>query len=104
MQFSIYLFQEAAEKLKEAETERFILEERLKLKRMKSSVRLARPLSKRDPGSFVTHRGAGAFHESEFQRQDSSEEILEEPTEQPVQERQSADVSEMTVAAKSLTL
>lgn len=60
--------QEAAEKLKSAEVERQKMEERMKLKEMTSSYKLAKPLAAPEPNPFVTHRGRGAFTEADFNR------------------------------------
>ncbi|RUS83374.1 hypothetical protein EGW08_008877 [Elysia chlorotica] len=60
--------QEAAEKLRSAEVERQRMEERMKLKEMTSSYKLAKPLSVREPNPFITHRGRGAFTQADFCR------------------------------------
>ncbi|GFR92729.1 switch-associated protein 70 [Elysia marginata] len=60
--------QEAAEKLKSAEVERQKMEERMKLKEMTSSYKLAKPLSTPEPNPYITHRGRGAFTEADFCR------------------------------------
>lgn len=45
----------------------------MKLKAMKSSFRMAGPLKSPDPNPFVTHRGLGAFTESDFRKPSVSE-------------------------------
>ncbi|GFN99524.1 switch-associated protein 70 [Plakobranchus ocellatus] len=60
--------QDAAEKLRSAEFERQKMEERMKLKEMTSSSKLAKPLAIPEPNPFVTHRGPGAFTEADFSK------------------------------------
>ncbi|XP_055861473.1 switch-associated protein 70-like isoform X3 [Biomphalaria glabrata] len=65
---------DAAEKLKQAEIDRQKIQERMKLKAMTSSSRMAGPIRTPDPNPFVTHRGLGAFTEADFQRRQQSQE------------------------------
>ncbi|CAL1543031.1 unnamed protein product [Lymnaea stagnalis] len=59
---------EAAEKLRLAENERTLMLEKMKVRAMTSSSRMARPLPTPNPNPFVTHRGPGAFIEDDFHK------------------------------------
>ncbi|XP_050408427.1 switch-associated protein 70 [Patella vulgata] len=63
---------EAMEKMKLAEEERFKMEHKLKLRAINNSMGLSRPTFASDPNPFVTHRGRGAFSESDFLKVKSS--------------------------------
>ena len=98
--YYLLCLQEATANLQSAEAERFVLEEKLRLKNMATSVRLGRPLLQRDPNPFVTHRGLGAFTEAEFQKDPDSPRGFRPPL-----NRTSSDISDtLSISAKNLNL